>query len=525
MAPMHSRMSAASGSVLSAVAALAAAALLLPGPATAATAAPRPPAAPAALTSAARADLLKAAATNTEQTASELGLSAKEKLTVKDVVKDNNGTTHIRYERTYDGLPVLGGDLVVHETKTGTLKSVTRAAKGSIAVPTGTGTLAAKAAPQGARKVVWAASGTPTLAYEKVITGTAKDGTPQKLHVITDATTGKKLFQYDAIHTATGFGPFYGTVQIGSTRRTDGTYTLVDGARGGQSTYDMKHTTTGTGILFTDADDAWGDGEAGDPAGAGVDAAYIAQEAWDYYKNVHGRTGIAGDGSGLASRVHYGSNYINAFWDDSCFCMTYGDSAGDMLMAPDVAGHEMTHGVTATTAGLIYSGESGGLNEATSDIFGTAIEFYTNNPQDPGDYLIGENTDINGDGTPARYMDQPSKDGASLDYWSPSAGDVDVHYSSGIANHFFYLLSEGSGAKIINGVSYNSPTYDGSKVTGIGRDKAEQIWFAALTEYMTSSTDYAAARAATLTAAADLYGAGSPAYQGVAAAWAGVNVT
>ena len=99
--------------------------------------------------------------------------------------------------------------------------------------------------------------------------------------------------------------------------------------------------------------------------------------------------------------------------------MTYGDGAGNAqpLTAIDVAGHEMSHGVTENTAGLNYSGESGGLNEATSDIFGTAVEFYANNPPTRRDYLIGEKININGNGTPLRYMDKPSKDGAS-----PTAG-------------------------------------------------------------------------------------------------------
>ncbi|WP_374119069.1 M4 family metallopeptidase [Streptomyces odontomachi] len=185
----------------------------------------------------------------------------------------------------------------------------------------------------------------------------------------------------------------------------------------------------------------------------------------------------------------------------------------------------MSHGVTSTTAGLNYSGESGGLNEATSDIFGTAVEFHADNPEDPGDYLIGEKIDIFGDGSPLRYMDKPSKDGASLDSWSSSAGSVDVHYSSGIANHFFYLLSEGSGKKTVNGVDYDSPTSNGSTVTGIGRDKAEQIWYKALTEYFTTTTKYASARTGTLSAAADLYGEGSAEYKAVDAAWAAVNVS
>ncbi|MYU65091.1 M4 family metallopeptidase, partial [Streptomyces sp. SID69] len=216
----------------------------------------------------------------------------------------------------------------------------------------------------------------------------------------------------------------------------------------------------------------------------------------------------------------------NAFWDDSCFCMTYGDGEGNNhpLTALDVAGHEMSHGVTANTAGLDYSGESGGLNEATSDIFGTGVEFFANNASDKGDYLIGEKIDINGDGTPLRYMDKPSKDGGSADSWSSSVGNLDVHYSSGVANHFFYLLSEGSGAKTINGVSYNSPTSNGSTVTGIGRDKALQIWYKALTTYFTSTTNYKSARTGTLSAASALYGSSSAEYKAVAAAWSAVNV-
>jgi hypothetical protein len=121
-------------------------------------------------------------------------------------------------------------------------------------------------------------------------------------------------------------------------------------------------------------------------------------------------------------------------------------------------------------------------------------------------------------------MDKPSKDGASRDNWDSSLGGLDVHYSSGPANHFFYLLSEGSGAKTVNGVSYDSPTYDGVPVTGIGIENAQRVWYRALTTYMTSSTNYAGARTATLQAAADLFGAYSDTYLAVAAAWAGIHV-
>ncbi|WP_407700317.1 M4 family metallopeptidase [Streptomyces beihaiensis] len=484
-----------------------------------------PTAAPMSLSGKAHAGLVKDAQAEAADTAKALKLGSKEKLVVRDVVKDRDGTTHTRYERTYDGLPVLGGDLIVHTSKSGAREGVTRATHRSIDVATTGATL--KAAPSGARKVVWAASGTPRLAYEKVVDSTDADGTPSRLHLITDARTGKKIYQYDDIRTDTGTGnsQYSGKVGIGTTKTGSG-YALTDATRGGHSTYNLGGGSSGKGTLFTDSDDTWGDGTVNDPATAGVDAAYGAQETWDFYKKTFGRSGIRGDGKGAYSRVHYGNAYVNAFWDDSCFCMTYGDGQNNQhpLTSLDVAGHEMTHGVTSATAGLNYSGESGGLNEATSDIFGTAVEFYANNPSDPGDYLIGEKIDINGDGTPLRYMDKPSKDGSSLDYWSHRAGHVDVHYSSGIANHFFYLLSEGSGKKTINGVAYDSPTYDGSKVTGIGRDKADQIWYKALTTYFTSTTKYKDARAGTLKAASDLYGANSAEYKAVAAAWTAVNV-
>nr|BFD82610.1 M4 family metallopeptidase [Streptomyces sp. Xyl84] len=505
-------------------------------------------AAPTSLTAAARTSLLQQAQAGSAGTARQIGLGAQEKLVAKDVVKDADGTVHTRYERTYAGLPVLGGDLIVHTSKAGKTEGVTKATGAAIKVASLTPKVAAAkaeaqavslakdagsaqtAADQAPRKVIWAGSGKPVLAYETVVGGLQDDGTPNELHVITDAATGKKLYEYQGIENATGSGKtlYSGTVSL-TTNLSGSTYQLYDTTRGGHKTYNLARKTSGTGTLFTDADNVWGTGTASSSSSdqtAAADAAYGAQETWDFYKNTFGRNGIKNNGVGAYSRVHYSSNYVNAFWDDSCFCMTYGDGSGNThpLTALDVAGHEMSHGVTSNTAGLNYSGESGGLNEATSDIFGTGVEWYANNATDKGDYLIGEKININGDGTPLRYMDKPSKDGASADYWSSTVGNKDVHYSSGVANHFFYLLAEGSGAKTINGVSYNSPTSNGSTVTGIGRDKALQIWYKALTTYMTSTTNYKAARTATLNAASALYGSSSAEYQAVAAAWSGVNV-
>ncbi|MEU1802277.1 M4 family metallopeptidase [Streptomyces sp. NPDC019937] len=535
-------------SAIAAGAAVATAALLAtglttgPAGAAPADAGARAGAQPVKLTASARAELLRDANATKADTAKTLGLGAKEKLVVKDVIKDADGTTHTRYDRTYEGLPVLGGDLVVHQARSGKVNSVSKATKATVEVATtraetapGTAARTAVKAAQAhsstqakartPHKVIWAATGKPVLAYETVVGGVQKDGTPNELHVITDAATGKKLYERQGVETGSGQSEYSGKVELGTSKEGGG-YTLTDVGRGGHKTLNLENKEDGEGKAFTDEDDAWGNGKGDDPQTAAVDAHYGAATTWDYYKKVHGRDGIGGDGKAATSRVHYGDNYVNAFWEDSCFCMTYGDGEGNKapLTAIDVAAHEMTHGVTSKTAGLEYTGESGGLNEATSDIFGSAVEFSAKNTEDPGDYLIGEKIDINGDGTPLRYMDKPSKDGESADAWSEKVGDLDVHYSSGVANHFFYLLSEGSGAKEIGGVKYDSPTSDGKKVEGIGREAAEKIWFKALTTYMTSTTDYHAAREATQKAANDLYGKDSPEAKGVDAAWAGVNV-
>ncbi len=491
-----------------------------------------------------RAALLTGARATAARTAQELGLGAQEALVPRSVLKDADGTLHTRYDRTFDRLPVLGGDLIVHTAPGGALKGVSRATPATVSLPSTTAAVTADAASSSAlgraarlgtsaalvrsvRKVVWAASGSPALAWETVVGGRQHDGTPSELHVVTDATTGAQVFDHQAVDAGIGHGQYGGRVTLGTSSSAD-QYLLQDALRGGNRTTDLGHSSDdeAPGTLVTDSDDIWGDGSPEHPQSAAVDAHYGAQLTWDYLKDVHRRDGIRNDGVAAHSRVHYGNAYSNAFWWDACFCMTYGDGAYNTnpLTSIDVTAHEMTHGLTSATAGLRYSGESGGLNEATSDILAAAVEFWADNPSDPGDYLEGEKININGDGTPLRHMDRPSKDGESADHWYPGIGRIDVHYSSGPANHWFYLASEGSGAKRVGGVDYDSPTHDGKPVNPIGREAAAKIWYRALTTYMTSTTDYAGARTATLAAAADLYGKDGVVYNNVGNAWAAVNV-
>jgi len=491
--------------------------------------------------------------------AAQLSVTPRQGHTVRDVVTDADGSRHVRFDRTFAGLPVLGGDLVVHLTAKGAFRGADRAVTTDLAVASATPAVSASTAGDQAisalrqsapgravsnptakpELLVDALHGTPRLAWQTTAAGQDSLGNPVARTVLTDARTGAQIDAWDAIETAAGDGQsLYGATVPLETTLSGSTYQLKDPTRGNTYTGDAANKTDlcfgsicisrAPATVFTDADNHWGTGTTADRATAGVDAQYGTNETWDYYKNVHGRNGIANDGKGSYNRVHYGSNYNNAFWQDSCFCMTYGDGDGSIfgpLVSLDVAGHEMSHGVTSRTAKLTYSGESGGLNEATSDIFGTLVEWYAGNAADSGDYLIGEKIVKSGFGKPAlRFMDQPSRDTKSADCWSSGVGNLDVHYSSGVANHFAYLLAEGSGAKTVNGVSYNSPTCNNSTVTGIGRDKLGKIWYRALTVYMTSGTTYAGARTATLSAATDLYGAGSTEYAAVAAAWSAVAV-
>ncbi|MFI9115108.1 M4 family metallopeptidase [Streptomyces venezuelae] len=530
--------------------------------ATQSTAAPRPTAAAAAagasagqpgagfkaMTADARSQAIRTAGRNAAATARALGLGPDERLVAKDVLIDTDGTRHVRYDRTYRGLPVIGGDLVVHLTQDGGITGSDLAHQGAVRIAGTTPKLTAadasakavkhakhvkkaKAGSKDSALVVYAVGKIPVLAYRSTVTGEGETGPTSREAVIVDATSGAALAQYE-LHqsvTGTGNGVTVGQVSI-ETTQTAGGYTLTDAAHGGTIVYDSYNSPQSNprqnARPFSKATDSWGNGTSSSRESAAVDASYGLAKTWDYYKNSFNRSGIRNDGRGAPAYVHVDNSLVNAFYDDNCFCMYFGDGSSQNgntpVTAVDVAGHEMSHGVTAATANLTYSGESGGLNEATSDIFGTMVEFSAANAGDPGDYYIGEK--LNMSGGYLRRMDNPAADGRSLSCWNSGAGSVDVHLSSGIGNHFFYLAAEGTGAKTIGGRSHTGTTCNNDTFTGIGKDKAAAVWYRALTTYMTSATNYAGARTATLQAAADLYGANSQERYLVSKAWAAVSV-
>ncbi|NBX18001.1 MAG: M4 family peptidase [Proteobacteria bacterium] len=485
-----------------------------------------------------------------------------QKFTPKSVILDPDGTEHVRFTRTYKGLSVVGGDFVVHRTQQGTSTSLNKVgiratkvnAAGSSTPAVADGKInvnvvpkiSAQEAQQNARThfagklskvkdaqlLVFSHNKTPTLAWEVGVMGKNPKNAPSDLRVFIDAQTGRLLAKWEKVHTAagTGRGVHTGTTKL-EVQFTNGFYRLLDETRGRTQSGDMKGLEDAFDAVqkpllpFAQRQNIFGNFKAENMVSIAADVQFGGIAAWDYFLKNHGRRGAKNDGKGMPSRFNYGVQYANAFYHPDCDCLTYGNGDGGIfkpLTSLDVAVHEFSHAVTRHTADLIYYGESGGLNEATSDIFAALAEFYFNLPSDPPDYLIGEKIVMPGilSNDSLRTMYKPSLDGASPDCYSDEVDFLDVHYSSGIANHFFYLLAEGSKPAGMP----ESPTCNGSTIKGIGREKAGKIWYRALTAYMNPSTDYSGAKFATLRAAHDLFGVNSLETRTVGAAWAAVKL-
>ena len=251
---------------------------------------------------------------------------------------------------------------------------------------------------------------------------------------------------------------------------------------------------------------------------------------YDMHKHVLGWHALDGQDTATYIAAHVHTAYDNAYYSDTCKCMFIGDgSAFTSLGSVDVIGHEMGHGVTASTSDLVYAGESGGLNESSSDIAGEMAEAYARAggsggviPAGGNDWVLGK--EISKDGIPLRYMYRPRKDRSSADAWSSSLKRLDVHYSSGPNNRMFYFLSQGS-QEDRQGDYYSSYLVGKpGAMSGIGIDKAYKIWFKAATTKFTSVTNYQDARAKMIEAAQELYGQGSREVVAVQRAYAAINV-
>jgi Zn-dependent metalloprotease len=493
----------------------------------------------------------------------------------RSVERDELGMTHVRLDRMHEGVKVFGEQLISHLDRQGKVTGLT----GNVStIPAGLGAEPVKVSardalaiaqkefagktdanrpPTAERVVVQGKDGSYHAAYHVQLTRTANlegDERPRRMNYLVDANSGellKSFNQMGGIELPTGKSAsastpvptpgkvstptpppisgkaddttlYSGKVSLSTTKGKDGTYSLEDSTRGkGVVTYDAQNKEqAGKVVKISDKNDVWG--EAKDPARnrSAVDAHYGAETTYDFFKEVLGRDSLDGKGEKLISNVHIGTNFVNAYWDGTQ--MNYGDGDGKNagpLTTLDIAGHEISHGLTERTAGLIYDGESGGLNEAMSDIFGTGVEWYASrkNSAVQFDWKMGEDawTPANGTGDALRYMDDPTKDGYSIDHYKNYPKQTEVHGSSGIANNAFYLLVNG-------GTNRTS----GQKVEdGIGMEKGLKVYYRALAHYMTPNTTFAQAREATLKAATDLYGATSAEVQKVKESWSAVGVS
>ncbi len=295
-----------------------------------------------------------------------------------------------------------------------------------------------------------------------------------------------------------------------------GEYRLRDASRGdGVRTFDLNEGTSyGDAVDFIDDDNDW-DNVNPQRDEYATDAHWGSQMTYDYYLEEHGRNSIDNDGFQLNSYVHYSEDFVNAFWDGSR--MTYGDGSGGItpLTSLDIAGHEVTHGLTTMTAGLIYSMESGALNESFSDIFGASIERFAR-PEE-WNWLLGDDIGLTlrSLSNPNAYTDPDTYFG---DYWADlDGGDSGgVHTNSGVQNFWFYLLTEGG-----IGTNDNDDDYD---VTGIDIEASSAIAFRNLTVYLTPSSNFAAARFFAIESAVDLYGVCTFEVEQTANAWYAVGV-
>ncbi|MET0856435.1 MAG: M4 family metallopeptidase [Telluria sp.] len=362
---------------------------------------------------------------------------------------------------------------------------------------------------------------------------------------IVSATDGRLLKQWNALQTVIGSGnsQYNGTVPL-STTLSNGVYSMRDPLRGTGGTFGAMAITNAdhgrsAGAVYTNAINTWGDGQQYIEGGsttnangqtAAVNAMWGLMNTYDMLKNTLGWQSLDGNNTATYIAAHVNTAYDNAYYDDTCRCMFIGDgSYFTNLGSIDVIGHEMSHGVTAATSNLTYFGESGGLNESSSDIGGEVTEAYARAggtgatiPNSGNDWLIG--AEISRTGTPLRWMYKPSKDGLSPDAWRSGLGNLDVHYSSGPNNRMFYFLAQGSEASTSSERYSSYLTKMPRAMTGIGTDKAFRIWFRANTTKFTASTNYVDARAKMLLAAQELYGVASREATAVQRAYAAINV-
>ncbi|NOU50107.1 peptidase [Pseudoalteromonas sp. JBTF-M23] len=397
-----------------------------------------------------------------------VGLSADNELVLLKEFKQPNGDVTRRYQQMYKGVPVVGDTVILSFDKNDQLKFAHGAAVFDIAAdlysvtPTLDKDMAIARAEQAhgmkalnakgdklkkhnetSKLVVWVNKKNKKayLAYE--VQYVVYGDNPSRPYQIIDAHTGELLLSYENLQHADGTGPggnqktgryVYGTdfgylnvSQSGNTCTMNNTNV---------KTINLNHGTSGsTAYSFTCPENTVK--EINGAYAPLNDAHYFGNVVFDMYNDWLGTAPLSFQ---LKMRVHYSNNYENAFWDGSA--MTFGDGKDRFypLVSLDVSAHEVSHGFTEQNSGLVYSGKSGGLNEAFSDMSGEAAEFYM---KGTNDWLVGQ--EIFKSQGALRYMNNPTQDGRSIDNQADYTSGMDVHHSSGVFNKAFYNLATTAG--------------------------------------------------------------------------------
>lgn len=402
-----------------------------------------------------------------------------------------------RYQQYFNGAKVFGGQLSVYKDSAGTAFAVVGAhypdlvASNTVRLNDGQAKSAVAKQPEAVGQLSSELMVNPaTGRYFYVVESRAFDS---RWFFWVDAESGELSNSYNGLTDGTGVGVLGDTKDLtGLTTFSGGVYQMVS-SDGRQKTYDARNRNTLPGTLATDSDDNWNLlGRTSPAQQAMVDAQFYARVTDNYYLNVHNFNWLSRYPQGMVSSVHLQRNYNNAYWNGTQ--MAYGDGDGTTFINfsgdLDVVGHELSHGVTEATSNLIYQNEAGALNEAFSDIMGTAIEYYYGT----GNWTIGE--DITPSTNGIRNMANPGEDGDPSHYADRYTGTGDnggVHTNSGIANHWFYLLVNG-------GQNANPARASGTNVQGIGLAAAQNIAFLGFTA-LPASANFCAARASTIAVA------------------------
>lgn len=444
---------------------------------------------------------------------------------------DELGMDHVRMTQTYQGVPVMGGELIVHMTSdrvTGIngrfVQNLQLSITPELSAVEAESRAVADVQQRGGQEIqVHEASDEPTLFVfaerddrrlaRRVRVGYQGAEGEELEDIFVDAINGLALGRHPQIHRVKYRAIFHGLNSCNST--LPGPFIFQEGGFSPDQIAQAAYNNTGI--------------------------------SYDFYRTVFNRDSYNNQGGPLVSTVHKrfatrspsGATQCvsgnNAFWNGNQ--MIFGDGDGGVMWLPwaislDVTSHELTHGVVQHTAGLVYRGQSGALNEATSDILGETACFWAGSPE--GDWKLGTKIytpNIPGDAL--RYMYDPRADRNPTtgiysrdwypDYWVTNSDNGGVHINSGIANLFYFLLTQGGWHPHHNTVINNKyiPTIF---VPGIGIEKARRIWYRALTVYMGPYTNYPGARVATALAARDFFGLCSPEYVAVQRGWDAVGV-